>query len=100
SILTAKAADAGRRVGAAPPAYSSPRRSGPHCGVIALKGVSVRWRACPTCGTDLRDRPAGAACTETATPPGTESGLGKAVGQSRRGGVALAASENRASVGL
>ena len=51
SILTAKAAYAGRRVVAVPPAYTSQRCSG--CGVVVKKGLSVRWHSCPDCGTSL-----------------------------------------------
>jgi putative transposase len=55
SILSAKAAWAGRRVVAVPPAYTSQTCSG--CGVIVQKGSSVRWHSCPHCGTSLhRDR--------------------------------------------
>ncbi len=51
TILAAKAAYAGRRVVAVPPAYTSQTCSG--CGVIVAKGLSVRWHACPDCGTSL-----------------------------------------------
>jgi putative transposase len=51
SILSAKAAYAGRRVVAVPPAYTSQACSG--CGAIVQKGLSVRWHACPDCGTNL-----------------------------------------------
>jgi putative transposase len=51
SILAAKAAYAGRRVVAVPPAYTSQTCSG--CGVIVAKGLSVRWHSCPDCGTSL-----------------------------------------------
>jgi putative transposase len=51
NILNAKAAWAGRRVVAVPPAYTSQTCSG--CGVIVSKGLSVRWHACPDCGTSL-----------------------------------------------
>jgi putative transposase len=51
SILTYKAACAGRRVVAVPPAYTSQRCSG--CGELVAKGLSVRWHACPECGTSL-----------------------------------------------
>jgi putative transposase len=51
SILAAKAAYAGRRVVAVPPAYTSQACSG--CGVIVQKGLSVRWHRCPDCGTSL-----------------------------------------------
>jgi putative transposase len=52
SILCFKAACAGRRVIAVSPAYTSQTCSG--CGVIVSKGLSVRWHACPECGTSLR----------------------------------------------
>jgi putative transposase len=51
SILAAKAAYAGRRVVAVPPAYTSQTCSG--CGVMVSKGLSVRWHSCPDCGTSL-----------------------------------------------
>jgi putative transposase len=51
SILSFKAVCAGRRVIAVPPAYTSQTCSG--CGVIVDKGRSVRWHACPECGTSL-----------------------------------------------
>jgi putative transposase len=51
SILAAKAAYAGRRVVAVPPAYTSQTCSG--CGVVVQKGLSVRWHSCPDCGTSL-----------------------------------------------
>jgi len=51
SILAFKAACAGRRVVAVPPAYTSQACSG--CGVIVSKGLSVRWHSCPGCGTSL-----------------------------------------------
>jgi len=51
SILAAKAAWAGRRVVAVPPAYTSQTCSG--CGVLVHKGLSVRWHSCPDCGTSL-----------------------------------------------
>jgi putative transposase len=50
-ILTHKAAWAGRRVIAVNPAYTSQTCSG--CGVMVSKGLSVRWHACPECGTSL-----------------------------------------------
>jgi putative transposase len=50
-ILYAKAACAGRRVVAVPPAYTSQTCSG--CGVSVQKGLSVRWHSCPECGTSL-----------------------------------------------
>jgi putative transposase len=50
-ILTDKAACAGRRVVGINPAYTSQTCSG--CGVVVAKGLSVRWHACPDCGTSL-----------------------------------------------
>jgi putative transposase len=79
SILAYKAACAGRRVVAVPPAYTSQRCSG--CGVMVLKGLSVRWHSCPDCGTSLHRDHNAARNIERA-------------GQVRQGGVALAASEN------
>ncbi len=51
TILAFKAADAGKRVVAVPPAYTSQTCSG--CGVVVSKGLSVRWHSCPDCGTSL-----------------------------------------------
>ncbi len=51
TILTFKAASAGKRVQAVHPAYTSQTCSG--CGVIVAKGLSVRWHQCPDCGTSL-----------------------------------------------
>jgi putative transposase len=51
SILSHKAACAGRRVVAVPPAYTSQMCSG--CGGVVQKGLSVRWHSCPDCGTSL-----------------------------------------------
>jgi len=51
SILTSKAACAGRRVVAVPPAYTSQTCSG--CGVTVQKGLSVHWHRCPERGTSL-----------------------------------------------
>ena len=51
SILAFKAACAGKRVVAVPPAYTSQTCSG--CGVVVSKGLSVRWHGCPDCGTSL-----------------------------------------------
>jgi putative transposase len=50
-ILACKAAYAGKRVVAVPPAYTSQICSG--CGVLVAKGLSVRWHACPDCGASL-----------------------------------------------
>jgi putative transposase len=85
SILTFKAACAGKRVVAVSSAYTSQTCSG--CGVLVAKGLSVRWHACPECGVSLHRDHNAAKNIER-------------LGQSLRGGVALAASENRASIGL
>ena len=53
SILAFKAASAGKQVVAVNPAFSSQRCSGQGCGAIVQKGLSVRWHACPECGTSL-----------------------------------------------
>ena len=53
SILAFKAASAGKQVVAVNPAFSSQRCSGQGCGAIVQKGLSVRWHACPACGTSL-----------------------------------------------
>jgi putative transposase len=53
TILACTAAYAGKRVVAVNPAFTSQRCSGPGCGVIVQKGLSVRWHACPHCGTSL-----------------------------------------------
>jgi putative transposase len=79
SILSYKAACAGREVVAVTPAFTSQRCSG--CGVMVLKGLSVRWHSCPDCGTSLHRDHNAARNIERA-------------GQVRQGGVALAASEN------
>ena len=53
SILAFKAAYAGKRVIAVPPAYTSQACSG--CGRLVAKGLSVRWHCCPyeDCGARL-----------------------------------------------
>src|SRR6476660_4131467 len=51
TILTDKAACAGRQDLAVNPAYTSQMCSG--CGVLVAKGLSVRWHSCPDCGTSL-----------------------------------------------
>jgi putative transposase len=53
AILTFKAANAGKRVVAVNPAFTSQACSGPGCEMIVQKGLSVRWHACPECGTSL-----------------------------------------------
>ena len=82
--LSFKAACAGRRIVAVSPAFTSQACSG--CGAVVHKGLSVRWHACPDCGTSLHRDHNAAKNIER-------------LGQSRRGGVAVAASENRESVG-
>jgi putative transposase len=59
SILSGKAAYAGKRVVAVPAAFTSQACSG--CGALVHKGLSVRWHACPACGTSLH-RDHNAAC--------------------------------------
>ena len=51
TILSYKAACAGRSVVAVNPAYTSQICSG--CGSMVAKGLSVRWHSCPDCGTSL-----------------------------------------------
>ena len=51
AILAYKAACAGRQVVAVNPAFTSQICSG--CGAMVSKGLSVRWHACPDCGTSL-----------------------------------------------
>ena len=85
SILSFKAACAGRRVVAVPPAYTSQTCSG--CGVIVSKGLSVRWHSCPDCGTSLHRDHNAAKNIER-------------LGQSLRGGAGVLASENREPAGL
>jgi putative transposase len=52
-ILTFKAANAGKRVQAVNPAFTGQACSGPGCGVIVQKGLSIRWHSCPACGASL-----------------------------------------------
>jgi putative transposase len=85
SILAFKAVCAGKQVVAVNPAYTSQTCSG--CDALVAKGLSVRWHACPKCGTSLHRDHNAAKNIERA-------------GQALRGGVALAASENRESAGL
>src|SRR5258708_5633556 len=51
SILSFKAAEAGKQAVAVHPAFTSQVCSG--CGALVQKGLSVRWHACPDCGTSL-----------------------------------------------
>jgi putative transposase len=53
TILSYKAACAGRSVVAVPPAYTSQRCSRAGCGAMVQKGLSVRWHSCPECGASL-----------------------------------------------
>jgi putative transposase len=85
TILSYKAACAGRSVVAVPPAYTSQTCSG--CGRVVAKGLSVRWHSCPDCGASLHRDHNAAKNIERA-------------GQARRGEATLVASENRESVGL
>jgi putative transposase len=87
AILSYKAACAGRSVIAVPPAYTSQTCSG--CGRVVWKGLSVRWHQCPyeDCGTSLHRDHNAAQNIER-------------LGQSLLGGMAVAASENRESIGL
>jgi putative transposase len=85
TILTFKAASAGKRVVAVPPAYTSQIYSS--CGVLVSKGLSVRWHACPDCGTNLhRDHNAARNIERR--------------GQRLRGEAGIPASGNREPVGL
>ncbi len=87
AILEAKAAYAGRRVVAVPPAYTSQDCSG--CGRRVRKSLSMRTHVCPNpeCGLVL-DRDENAARNI------------ERAGRALRGGVAVAASEDRESAGL
>jgi putative transposase len=51
TILSYKAACAGRSVVAVHPTCTSQTCSG--CGVLVHKGLSVRWHVCPECGMSL-----------------------------------------------
>jgi putative transposase len=73
SILSDKAACAGRSMIAVPPAFTSQRCSG--CGIVVAKGLSIRWHTCPDCGTSLHRDHNAAKNIER-------------LGQSRRGDVA------------
>jgi putative transposase len=53
TMLAFKAASAGKRVVAVNPAFTSQRCSGPGCGAIVSKGLSVRWHRRPECGASL-----------------------------------------------
>jgi len=78
-ILSYKAACAGRQVIAVNPAFTSQLCSG--CGGVVQKGLSVRWHACPDCGTSLH----------------RDHNVAKNIerlGQSLQAGVAVVTSEN------
>jgi putative transposase len=75
STLAFQAACAGKRAVAVPPASTSQRWSGPTCGAIVVKGLSVRWHTCPHCGMSLQRDHNAARNIERA-------------GQARRGAVA------------
>jgi putative transposase len=79
SILAFKAACAGKRAAAVPPAYTSQMCSG--CGVLVSKGLSVRWHSCAECGASLHRDHNAAKNIER-------------LGQSLQGGVAVVTSEN------
>ena len=51
AILAFKAAYAGKRAVAVPPAFTSQACSG--CGMLVQKGLSARWHECPACETSL-----------------------------------------------
>jgi putative transposase len=84
-ILACKAACAGTRVDAVPPADTSQERSG--CGERVRKSLSVRTHGCPTCGRIL-DRAEHAAVTL------------QGAGQALRGLAGVPAGLNRESAGL
>ena len=85
TILDAKAAWAGRRVVAVPPAYTSQDCSG--CGARVQKSLSVRTHLCPSCGLVL-DRDANAARNILRA------------GQARHGAEAMATALKRESPGF
>jgi putative transposase len=85
AILACKAACAGKRVKAVPPAYTTQECSG--CGARIAKSLRVRTHVCPTCGLVL-DRDENAAKTILWR------------GQCLRGLVASAAGRNREPVAL
>ena len=85
TILEGKAADAGRRVVAVPPAFTSQECNG--CGERVPKSLSVRTHICPSCGLSL-DRDLNAARNS------------HWAGQALRGVAAVAAAVNRESIRL
>ncbi len=84
TILSYKAACAGRGVVAVHPAFTSQTCSG--CSVMVSKGLSVRWHSCPDCGTNLQRDHNAAKNIEAWAKPSERAGL--------------LASENRESSGL
>jgi putative transposase len=79
SILSCKAAEAGKTVVAVPPAFTSQACSGSGCGVLVMKGLSVRWHCCPDCGTSLhRDHNAARNILAWGTEHRRDSGAGQA----------------------
>jgi putative transposase len=79
SILSFKAVEAGKTVVAVPPAFTSQVCSGANCGVLVYKGLSVRWHACPKCGTSLhRDHNAARNILRLGRERSRESGAGQA----------------------
>jgi putative transposase len=84
-ILACKAAGAGKRVEAIPPAYTSQECRG--CGERVRKSLSVRTHVCPTCGL-IVDRDENAALTIQWR------------GQRLRGLAGVPAGVNRAPAGL
>jgi putative transposase len=85
TILTFKAASAGKRVQAVDPAFTSQICSG--CGAMVAKGLSVRWHSCSECGTSLHRDENAARNTQWR-------------GQRLRGLAGLPAGMNREPVGL
>jgi putative transposase len=76
AILTFKAADAGKRVQAVNPAFTSQACSG--CGVTVQKGLSVRWHSCPDCGTSLhRDHNAAVNILQLGRSAGRDTAFGR-----------------------
>ncbi|HEY7092750.1 MAG TPA: transposase, partial [Ktedonobacterales bacterium] len=75
TILSYKAACAGRSVIAVNPAFTSQQCSG--CGGVVAKGLSVRWHSCPECGTSLH-RDHNAAKNILALGKNQQSGAGQA----------------------
>jgi putative transposase len=94
TILAFKAAGAGKRAVAVDPASTSQRCSGPNCAEVSWKGLSVRWHACPHCGTRLH-RDHHAARNSLALGQGQEEQVGGGTACGReRGPLGRAESEN------